>query len=231
MAKKTPRSRQVRFIRSRIDRSAVADPLWLSWFLEHVACPRNDYELGRGWRAKPAPIDVVLSSLPEAVVCGIDHAWIKLFDRSFAKALGSHLNGMLVGSVKMRTGHGRPKDCGYVSVLVPPNLSIDPYRAKECVHEQCPDCGAICSLNWAQVGIVERTLEGKMLWGSESDGAFHIDEELAKKLDLRKRFPDLMLVHERVIPEALDGDILPGDPGWDGVFRIQVKKAKPFQIR
>jgi hypothetical protein len=52
-------------------------------------------------------------------------------------------------------------------------------------------------------------------------GALFLEASLADELKLKKKFADVKLDRYPVIPRALDGDVLPGDPGWSGVFRPQ----------
>lgn len=49
----------------------------------------------------------------------------------------------------------------------------------------------------------------------------YVEEGLVAKLKLPERFKDLKLKRVRVVPEPLDGDVLPGDPGWTGRFKEQ----------
>jgi len=83
----------------------------------------------------------------------------------------------------------------------------------------CSGCGRIKNMMaWARGAIVEISLDHRRVY-QDLSGWVYIDPILAKDLDLKSRFPDLKLIRYDVIPEPLDGDVLPGDPGWDGVFR------------
>ena len=76
---------------------------------------------------------------------------------------------------------------------------------------------------------MKRYLDDRLVY-LDGHGALYVDDALAKSLRLRERFPDLRLYRFDVIPEPLDGDVMPGDPGWDGVFREQRSMPEPPKV-
>ncbi len=211
-------------MRSREDDIVRAEKTWMKSIGKSLACPGRTH-LGRQWREQPTAVDVRLRREPKGVRAFCFDIDVSFLRRDLYKALRSHLKGVLVGKVLIapETGAAASKSA-YVSIVVPPGIAIDPYRGRECQHVQCRRCGEIRSTNWTD-SVAATSLAGRRLWPLEG-GGLYIDSGLVEELDLARRFRDLLFLRVKVIPEPLDGDILPGDPGWDGTFRPQKAKLK-----
>lgn len=84
-------------------------------------------------------------------------------------------------------------------------------------HSPCLVCGRLRPANgWAHPVILERYLDNR--WAYLYDDPY-VDERLIETESLRERFPTLRFYPVPVVPEPLDGQTLPGDPGWTGAFK------------
>jgi hypothetical protein len=94
-------------------------------------------------------------------------------------------------------------------------------RGKNCRHRQCRYCKRFLNrIGWAKDAVVDRYLDDRLVYQDDT-GWMYVEEGLVAKLKLPERFKDLKLKRVRVVPEPLDGDVLPGDPGWTGRFKEQ----------
>ena len=68
--------------------------------------------------------------------------------------------------------------------------------------------------------ILERDLDARWLY-LDAYGSLFADARLIAEENIKERFPNpkLRMYPVPVVPEPLDGEVLPGDPGWDGVFK------------
>ncbi len=89
-------------------------------------------------------------------------------------------------------------------------------------------------VGWAEGAILRRYLSDALVYQSTS-GGLYIESKLATQLKLRKKYPDLLLYPMKMLDDPLDGDTLPGDPGWDGTFRERptprAPKGRPHKTR
>lgn len=181
---------------------------------------------GPGWSRSPHPIDVVVTSEPRG--CHASVTFPNLLREDLWALLAEHHPDALVGSCRLALPDGTTQETGYVTVCVPEQRELRAYRGPYCRHTRCSGtCGKIGRrVFWAKGAIVERYLDERLIYQDEFADLF-IDGRLAKALDLKARFPDLVLSRVPVVPEPLDGDTLPGDPGWDGVFRERPSPPLP----
>lgn len=132
--------------------------------------------------------------------------------------LSAYLPQALWGPVYSERRPGeRKKLTDYVSWWVPYEHCIVTNRNLLARHEMC-SCGCVlkCNVN-AKPALLRRYLDDRLLYS----GTMHeliIDEVLVRQLDLRARFPDLTFDRLPIIEKPLDGQILPGDPGWNGTL-------------
>lgn len=214
------------YIRSRFDEIIDEDREWLDANSSRLVC-EGTLHPSREWLDRPRPVDAVISTTPRGSVAGIsnipmtlisDHLYVSL--RPFIKR-----GWFVVGTARLRLGR-RTVPSGFRTIIVHPKHSIDPYRGPKCQHRQCARCGLICSVDWSDSGIVERTIAGTHVFGFVYTGGIYVDDVVVQELSLRSRFPDLRLIRQRILTEPLDGDILPGDQSWDGTFHPQRNRLK-----
>jgi hypothetical protein len=123
----------------------------------------------------------------------------------------------LWGPVYFSTRPDQKVELPYSSWWTPPQYCIVDNRNLLARHRLCA-CGSILNTNVnAKEAILRRDLDDRLLYTDHSD-QFIIDDELVRQLDLRTKFPDLKFVRLPIIDKPLDGQILPGDPGWNGTI-------------
>lgn len=220
-------TRKLFYVRSKHDELVTAKTAWMKSFRRRVACADGAIHPGKAWRKRPVPIDVVLADQPRGSVAGVFGVQITVVSLELYKVLRPHLEDILVGQV---TCPGTVKGKSFVSLVVLPERAIDPYRGAAAVHTQCPHCGLISSevMNDNAEGIAECVLDQRQIYADHGSKLF-VDEHLVRSARLRERFPDLRFQRWPVVPRPLDGDVLPGDPEWDGVFRPQTEKLEAYE--
>jgi hypothetical protein len=193
------------------------------WYLEHRAktrckgCSR--------WRpgVPYSPIHILLRKKPQTLI-DAGSAMYEVMHRPLAETLVSYGRGVVLGTVRMaRTGE-LFDDWATIYGKRESELIAD--RGRYSRLRQCKNCGAFVRLNgWAHYVIVERYLDSRWLY---LDGAtnFFVDARLIAEENLKERFPTLRFYPIPVVPEPLDGQVLPGDPGWSGEFK-QLPIPKP----
>jgi hypothetical protein len=211
-------------VRSRADEIVGSDKAWWNTVGKRLVCPQSSH-LGHAWRRRPVPIDIVVAEPPRGAICGFFDLDVGLMHEALYAALKPHMTGVCIGAVVLGTADGRTAACDYVSIAVPPESAIDPFRHKGFGHRACRKCGNIRSDNWSKYGIAFTSLRGRQVLHA-SNASWFIDEALVKKLRLRQRFPDLALDRAATIPEPLDGYILPEDDDWTGKLERRHAKGK-----
>lgn len=222
-----PPKRRVFYFRSKHDELVRGTRDWAAWYKENIACPQFQHHLGREWRKRPKVIDVELAWEPRGNDAAVFDGTVSLLSGELYQVLKPHMRGLLVGDVAVKEKGENARRSSWVSVAVPSAASIDPYRGRDGLHTQCPHCGQLASLNMnpEAEGIAQHALDDRRVYGDDN-AMMYLDGDLVEELELKSRFPDLRFMRRKVIPAPLDGDILPGDPGWDGVFRPQAAKLK-----
>ncbi|MCX5688352.1 MAG: hypothetical protein NTV94_00925 [Planctomycetota bacterium] len=213
---------KVLFLRSHTDDIVRGTKAWIESVGKVLACPGRTH-LGRAWRQNPHPIDLEIAREPEGAKCGFFDLDVSLLRKDLYRILRPHLKGIQVGKVTLNAA-GTKSKTNYVSIAIPPAIAIDPYRGKTCQHTKCRKCGEIRTSDMGTPVIAAASLAKRRLWPEEG-GLLYIDDSLVQEIGLAKQFPDLCFLKVKVIPKPLDGDILPGDPGWDGTFRARRRKA------
>jgi hypothetical protein len=174
------------------------------------ACPF----LSLRWSEHPEPIDVVVKETVPNFVSMFDDGPVDLtvLDKAVLEALAPHCRDMYVGKVLLDTGTGDFQPTGFVTVAAPKHQRIQSDRGRHCRHKHWGCCGVFSNqIGWASGAIVERTLNSRQVY-VDQQGWLLVSDELATQLELRSRFPKLWLYRIEVVPEPLDGEILPGDP-------------------
>lgn len=194
-------------------------------FDERYRCTEMGFcrHLSPRWHERPEPINVVVRRVTSAWVEGIAGTDIgtdlTTLDSELLDALAPYCRGMVFGKVLLDRGEGRPEPTRFATVTAPKFLRIQSDRGQYCVHWQHPCCGVVVnSVGWAKGAIVERTLDDRLVY-VDQDGSILVADELVQRLGLKERFSKLWLQRIDVVPEPLDKETLPGDPGWDGQIR------------
>ncbi len=103
---------------------------------------------------------------------------------------------------------------------------FEAYRGKWSRHTPCRVCGVFKTKNAAYHPVIAaRYLDHRRVYVDDVQQLF-IDKALVKELDMKKRFPDLRFHNVPIVPEPLDGDVMPGDPGWNGTF-VEQRNPRP----
>lgn len=221
-------TRKLFYMRSKHDELTPATLEWIAWFRRKVACHPDSIHPGAVWREKPTKIDVALTHEPKGTVAAVFKAEVNLIREDLYGVLRPYLTDFLIGRVTVEKSSKKAQS--FVSLVAYPAAAIDPYRGPAAIHVPCPECGRLHStvMNDDAEGIAESNLDERRIYG-DAGSMLYVDSNLIKELRLKERFPDLRFIRWPVIPRPLDGDVLPGDPGWDGVFRPQAEKLKVYE--
>lgn len=179
------------------------------------ACPGVSLE----WSKNPQPIDIEVEREPGAsqsdAVSGFS---LTLLDAAVVDVLAPYCRHIYFGSVTTAGPSGQPVPTRFVTVAAPKQHRIQSTRGRFCRHFITDCCGvAFNEIGWASEPIVERTLDDRLVYIDQS-GWVLVADELVERLELKRRFPKLWLYRVDVVTEPLDGEVLPGDPGYKGVF-------------
>lgn len=214
-------------LRSRYDELAQAT--WASEkdYREKHACEQC-YGLGAAWRAHPVAIDFDLLGAPRgpiAVIGGCDASVIRA---DLARALAPHLPRPLFGRVDLKKPRATDVPGRWVTCVAGEGRGIDTERGPYCRHVFCATCGAGGNcVGWARGAILHRDIIGRSAFFSNGLRDILVTDALINELDLKRRFPDLRFREFPVVEGPLDGQVLPGDPEWDGIFRPRPKPSLP----
>lgn len=226
----TQRNRERRcFYQLNDRRLRILDLTLASRFIvnEQYACAGCRQQLSTMWHRCPKPVNVVVSTTSSAWVEGIGGLFLTALDAGLAELLRPHFRGIVTGHVFLDPGDGSLQPTRFVTAAAPANQRVQSDRGRYCRHMVYGCCGVYANkIGWAGGAIVERTLDDRLV-SVDQDGNILIADELVKALDLRKRFPKLWLYRVDVVPEPLDGEILPGDSDWDGSFRPAPEPEMP----
>jgi hypothetical protein len=194
-------------------------------YQERIRCPVCTAPRAE-WDERPVPIDVEITESVRGCVATAS-MMCNLQREDFHEAIKPYLEGIAVGSVHFVNEELGRRSAPYVTCFVPRHLELEVYRGRYCRHFQCRACGRFTNeVGWAAGAIVERYLDHRLAY-LDGNTSIYIDGRLAQELKLKERFPDIRLYRFDVIPEPLDGDVMPGDPGWDGTFRRQTGRLRP----
>jgi hypothetical protein len=210
-------------------------PKWESWYQAEIRCSRC-IRPGLAWEAAPRAVDAHLCKPPAAAIVS---EGLQLIREDLMELLRPYWRGAYFGRCHLVRG-AEVRPLPYYTALTPARLCINAYRARHCGQHQCPVCGAIYNFVLDPAGaIVRSTLDDRLVYQDIWAGEIFVERELARRLQLRERVPGLRWLDTfPVIEKALDGDVLPGDEGWTGVFtprspprtaEMQVERAKITQ--
>jgi hypothetical protein len=195
---------------------------WFADYLRNTRCPRCSL-FNRAWRASPAPIDLEVETDPTDLICYPEQVFINLVHTDLFEFIKPYAGGVLAGKVSVREDGGlRP--CEYVSLVAPPALQLDVHRGPMGQHEMCSGCGKLATRFYCD-GVVRHHLDKRHFYISHNM-SFYVTDYLRTKIRDAFGWADLRFARTKVIDAPLDGDVLPGDPGWDGTFRPQVERLK-----
>lgn len=215
----SPNHRRVFRLNSRPNEPVEAHCAWEDRHIASTRCPGC-----RRWRldVPEEAIHAELTEQPRSIITttglfGV--VWVELIE-----LLRPHGDGLLIGSVRLAGSNEPLSRWATIHGTVRRILEID--RGRYSRHEQCRVCGSIDRRNWwAHPVIVERDLDDRWFYLSRYDD-FIVDERLIVQERLKERFPTLRCYPIPIVPEPLDGEVLPGDPGWTGTF-IKTPLPKP----
>jgi hypothetical protein len=212
-------------IAAKWDHQVRPDPGWLRSYAAEVKCP-GCYMPRSEWHEQPNPIDVVLEQPPVqgATLASVD-SFPVLIRTDLLEALRPHMRGFVIGRCTKRSPNGT-EPTEYATLYTPRSAQLEAHRGPHCRHEQCAGCGRVWNnVFWAKGGILARNLDDRVVY-QDVLGWIYVDAELAGDLRLREVFPDLRYYKKYpVIAEPLDGQVLPGDSGWNGVLRPSTSAA------
>ena len=218
----TPRKKRRCFYELNDRRAKVLDltPASLAIMNERHRCPGNACpNLSPHWHNHPEPINIVVDRVAPAwveKVAGIDLFALQV---DLVDVIEPYSHDMLFGKVSLDDGSGGLQSTHFSTVTAPADRRIQSDRGRHCRHMRWNCCDVFQNkIGWASGAIVEHTLDDRLVYINEG-GWVLVADELVERLELKRRFPKLWLYRIDVIPEPLDGEVLPGDPSWDGVFR------------
>lgn len=169
------------------------------------------------WDRHPSPIDISVTSNPVGCTATVAYG-PKISASRLVQMLRPFMAEVQVGKVYVESTPKSRVLSDYVTCIVTRKNRLEAFRGRYCRHGQCKMCGLfINKVGWASGAIVARYLDDRRVYTDDSDNMY-IDPLLADELHLSDHFPDLRFYRVDIIPEPLDGDILPGDPGWNGTF-------------
>jgi len=201
-------------------------PASLSHYERTLKC-RVCFSPGPKWMKDPTPVDCELIKRPKGILSSAD-SFPRLIRSDFLDVLQPHIPDAMIGECRV---HKEPNPSGYFTVCFDPGGDLETHRGPNCRHETCAGCGRIRNaVGWAQGLVLSRCLDERLVYHDVSD-AICMDSGLVEYLRLAERFPDLHFNPVRVAAEPLDGDVLPGDPTWDGVFRPQPRRPEVKEAR
>jgi hypothetical protein len=179
------------------------------------------------WRRHPWPVDVAIKRAPRGPIARVV-VFPTVLRADLAELLRPYLPEALWGSVHVERPHRSEPAGSWLTCVPDRNINLYSDRGTYCRHVICVGgCGGVGNLiGWASGAIVRRDIGGRLCF-FDHDCSIFIADELIEKLQLRRRFPDLLFYEYDVVEEPLDGEILPGDPGWDGVFRPRPRPRVP----
>ena len=151
--------------------------------------------------------------------------------RALAQQLAPYGRGIHLGGVKVS---GRSESLAeWVTIIAEEEELINWYRGAESRHQQCSDCGRIKNaIGWASMAVLSRSLDGRGFYlGGLANTTPIIDDRLIDPRQLCTKFSLLKAKRVRVIHEPLDGETLPGDPGWDGALIRNPSKSLPPDLQ
>lgn len=220
---KTPRASKKRFFHLLHDRRADIPDLTPESELvlnEKYRCSgKLCLYLSNWWHTHPEPIDLSIEWCPKSWSDRPGNLGLRMLNHSIVELLSPYCEGMHFGTVLGRDTKGGLQKTPFVTVAAPRTARIQSHRGRHCRHSHHSCCNVfINKIGWASEAIVERSLDDRLVYMDEQ-GDVLVDSELAERLELKTRFPKLWLYKVAVVPEPLDGEVLPCDPGWDGTFR------------
>jgi hypothetical protein len=203
-----------KYSRFRYDDSFQVTPEWREWYEANVKCPGCNWP-ERSWQERPQPLNVDLTGSFSGCATQAIGA-TGLVREDLRAALATHTPRSVVWGQCYGSGPGGRRKLPFYTAQIPRAEGINPYRGPVSSAHLCTSCGRIGS--FGKNAIVARDLRDRRIVLSDF-GSLYIEKALATELKLRERFEDLRLYKVPVVPEPLDGWVLPGDPGWNGTLR------------
>lgn len=219
--------------------SVPEDPICFSerydqFYQENVRCRGTMYngqstsycsDFKKAFRRLAEPFQVEIINRPRTAIISIGMSEVRGIRQDLWQELNPFLPDAIVGKVKV-VPPGRQPAQPYLTVWMPADRRLEINRGEDSWHTQCPACKVIAPENFSDKQTVLTTsLDERQVYFSNRD-CLLLDGDFVDQHDLRKRFPDLRFRRIRIVDEPLDGDILPGDPGWTGKFKPQDMEAK-----
>ncbi len=204
------------------------DPDWAAEYNRTRQCPGlwDEASACRRERAEiqldPPPLEPIVTGRELGFTSFINRPVVATM-RDDAKAVfAPYLEGAVWGRIyELRNGEKRPTQ--YSTLLMPRHLEVDSYRGRVIVAPKiCKFCGQ--AFTWAsackQEGILRWQLRDRpVVLGNAVN--LSVSPEFFEDMKLRSLFPDLKVVHKvKIYDKDPWGFVLPGDPEWDGTFRL-----------
>ena len=189
-------------------------------YRRRFAC-KQCFGLSKEWRANPTPIDIELRRPPKGSIAAVADSGLCVLRTDLADALSAFLPGLMQGRVAFHKYTPPKSHPGWVTCFPDTGSDIDTYRGPYCRHVICVGgCGGIGNLiGWARGAVLRRDIGDKLAFFGQVATYIYVQDSVLEQAKLRERFPDLRPYEFPVVDEPLDGEVLPGDPEWDGVFR------------
>lgn len=191
-------------------------------YLTAHACPAC-HGASAAWRANPVAFDIEIERSPGGPIAVVRRGCFASVMRSdLADALKPYLPEPLFGRVSVLKPKPSDSPGRWVTCVPGEGRGVQTERGEFCRHGICAGgCGAIRLLvTSVRGGVVQRSVGDRLaFFGDEHFYDVFVTDALIAKLDLKKRFRDLRFYQYDILDEPEDGEVLPGDPGWDGVFR------------
>lgn len=210
------------FVRMEVDSNWVEEydqtRRCLGYWDDISQCGRERSDL----QLSPPPLEPLVTGKELGFCSGLFTPVVTIM-RDDAKAVFSpYLQGAVWGRIyELRNGEKRPTQ--YSTLLMPKALEVDSYRGRVIVAPKiCKFCGQ--AFTWAasckEEGLLRWQIRDRpVVFGNAV--SLCVSPEYFKDMKLRSLFPDLKVVHKiKIYDKDPWGFVLPGDPEWDGTFRL-----------
>lgn len=194
----------------------VVDPCpeWRKEYVKSVKC------LGCGYLRSDikGPVPNCIVEIPRSVVVFAWGTGPNMYRKDFLDLIEPYHPDGVRGPCYVPVEGRRVLSTTHETCYVPVSRELLATRGEDCRHHRCRVCKRFLNkVGWARGAIVGSYLDDRQVYQNGHD--LFIDNRLADEIRLLSRFDDLRLKRVQVVKEPLDGDVLPGDPGWNGRFK------------
>lgn len=191
-----------------------------AYYSSQIECPRCVGPRA-AWHEQPTPIDVEVVQEPSCAISGVA-AKCEVVRDDLLSVLAPYLRRVHVGRCTMRSVRSSHQ---WHTLCATRYDCLEAHRGRLCRHEMCPECQGIRNCTYSvSGGILSKDLDDRLVY-LDSRNHILVESTLAKRLQLKERFPGLRYCWRYpVIEVPLDNEVLPGDAEWDG----QIKPREPI---